>query len=439
MNAIEIITKKRDGERLAPEEIAFFVREFTTGAIPDYQAAAWLMAVVLRGMDFDETAALTEAIVRSGSVLDLSAIAPFIVDKHSTGGVGDKTTLVVAPLVSACGLPVAKMSGRALGFTGGTLDKLESIPGFRSDLTKEQFLAQVREHGIVVAGQSADLAPADGKLYALRDVTATVEAIPLIASSIMSKKIASGANGIVLDVKVGRGAFMHSEENAVRLADTMVSIGKSLGRRITAVLSGMDQPLGNAVGNGIEVLEALDTLKGEGPEDFRLHCLTIASEMLRLGRPDLSPVEAMQLLDGALRSGAALKKFREFVSAQGGDTSALDRPGGLPVAKYIATVPADRSGTVASIDAMEIGLTAAMLGAGRTKKGDRIDYAVGIVLHRKVGGAVEVGSPLFTVHANDALHLEEARERVQRAIVLSAVPVQPPALIRRIIRDSDPG
>lgn len=437
MRVVDIIAKKRDGEKLTAAEITEFVQGYVGGAIPDYQASAWLMAVFLRGMDFDETAALTQAIVCSGSILDLSGIAPFVVDKHSTGGVGDKTTLVVAPLVAACGVPVAKMSGRALGFTGGTLDKLESIPGFRSDLTTQQFLAQVREHGIVVAGQSADLTPADGKLYALRDVTATVDSFPLIASSIMSKKIASGANGIVLDVKVGRGAFMRTDADAEMLAQTMLQIGRSLGRRVTAVLSDMSQPLGLAVGNALELREALDTLRGEGPTDFVAHCQTIATEMLLLAGRAACASEAARLLAQALASRKALRKFQELVSAQGGDVTVVQKPELLPSARLIEPLLAARTGYVSAIDAMEVGLTAALLGAGRSRKGETVDHAVGVVMHRKVGDAVTSGEAVLTIHANHEDHLTEARARLLAAVTIADERAEPPPLVHRVIRDTD--
>ena len=437
MNPIEIIARKRDGKALTAEEINDFIMGFVRGDVPDYQMSAWLMAVVLRGMTYEEAAAVTLTIVDSGVRLDLSGIAPFIVDKHSTGGVGDKTTLVVAPLVAACGLPVAKMSGRALDFTGGTLDKLESIPGFRSDLTTDEFLAQVRNIGIVVAGQSKDLAPADGKLYALRDVTATVHSMPLIAASIMSKKIASGANGIVLDVKVGRGAFMETEEAALELAETMVRIGRSVGRRVTAVLSDMNQPLGNAVGNALEVLEAVDTLKGAGPQDFLQHCLTIAGQMLLLAGRASSPEESETILRGAIDSGEGFAKLKEMVAAQGGDTACLDDPSRLPQAEFIQPLAAPQTGYISEIDAREVGLTAGVLGAGRQKKGDPVDYAVGIVFRRKVGDYVNSGEPLVTVHANSEEKLRLAQLRLRGAIRFSDSPPQPYPLTHRILRDEE--
>lgn len=434
MRATDIIARKRDGMALNAEEIDFFVQGFTQDTIPDYQVAAWLMAIFLRGMDRQETIDLTMSMVRSGDQLDLQDIAPFVADKHSTGGVGDKTTLVVAPLVAAAGVYVGKMSGRGLGFTGGTLDKLESIPGYRSDLTVDEFRAQLASHGIVVTGQSADLAPADGKLYALRDVTATVASLPLIASSIMSKKIAAGANGIVLDVKVGQGAFMETESEAQALASLMVGIGKEMGRRVCAVISDMDQPLGNAVGNAIELREALDTLHDRGPADFRQHCLTIASQMLLTAGRAEHEAEARAQLERLLQNGQALDRFRDWIAAQGGDLAYVDDPTQLPTARIVREVSASRSGYVSSLNAREVGLTAMLLGGGRAKKGDRIDHAVGVVLHAKIGDFVEEGQTLLTIHADDEAKLAGARQRLVSAFEWSEDPVSPPSLLHQIIR-----
>ncbi len=433
MRAVDIIAKKRDGKPLSREEIEFFVRGFTTGEIPDYQAAAWLMSVALRGMDARETADLTWAMAHSGETLDLSSVAPFVVDKHSTGGVGDKTTLVVAPLVSAAGVPVGKMSGRGLGFSGGTLDKLESIPGFRADLSVAEFLTQLRQVGIVVAGQTADLAPADGKFYALRDVTSTVESIPLIASSVMSKKIAGGANGIVLDVKVGLGAFMRTEEDAVALAQTMVAIGEQVGRRVVVIISDMNQPLGRAVGNALEVREAIETLKGQGPADFWLLCRTVAAQMLLLAGRCQTQEESLSLLEETVRSGAALQRFRDLIQAQGGDPRVIEHPEIMPQARLVQEVRAFRPGYVETIDAMEVGLTVALLGAGRARKGEPVDHAVGLILAVKVGDRVEEGQLLCTIHANDEARLAQAERRLQDAFFFSPQPVTPPPLIHRII------
>ena len=433
MRAVDIITHKRDGITLSAEEIDFVVQGFASGTIPDYQVAAWLMAIVLKGMDRQETIDLTKAMVRSGEQLNLEDVAAFVADKHSTGGVGDKTTLVVAPLVAAAGVSVGKMSGRGLGFTGGTLDKLESIPGFRAELEIDEFRSQLKEIGIVVIGQSAELAPADGKFYALRDVTATVDSLPLIASSIMSKKIAAGANGIALDVKVGHGAFMKTQDDALKLANLMVDIGENLGRKVRAVISDMNQPLGFAVGNALELKEALDTLHGSGPADFRRHCLTVASQMLLLAGQANDPGEARGRLEEVLNSGQAWIKFREWIAAQGGDLAYVDDPARLPSARYVEEVKALHSAYVKDIDAQEVGLTSMLLGGGRAKKGDKIDHAVGVVLHTKIGDSVQEGQPLLTVHANDEGKLWGAQQRLLAAYDWSDDPVEPPPLLHEIV------
>ncbi len=415
MRAVDIIIKKRDRGELTREEIRFFVQGFVDGSIPDYQAAAWAMAVLLNGMTPQETTELTLAMAESGQVLDLSDIVDIVVDKHSSGGVGDKTTLVVLPMVAACGLPAGKMSGRGLGFTGGTLDKMESIPGYRCDLTTDEFRRQLAEVGIVLTGQSLDLAPADGKLYALRDVTGTVPSIPLIASSIMSKKIAAGAHAIVLDVKTGLGAFMQTLDEARELARLMMDIGKLAGRETVALLSDMNQPLGQAVGNALEVIEAIETLQGGGPADFRAHCLHVAAHMLVLGRRADSLDEAREMAARTLDDGSALDKFRTLVRAQGGDPAYVDDPSRFPRARLVETVPAPRSGYLSQIHAREVGNAAVLLGAGRAKKGDPVDHTVGFLIHHKVGDYVEAGQPLFTIHANDQASREEARARVLAA------------------------
>jgi pyrimidine-nucleoside phosphorylase len=433
MQTVDIIAKKRDGLELTSEELKFIVDGYTRGDIPDYQASAWCMAVFLRGMTEAEVTALTLHMARSGDVLDLHGIAPFVVDKHSTGGVGDKTTLVVAPLVACQNLPVGKMSGRGLGFSGGTVDKLEAIKGFKTGLTTAEFMNMLAQHGLALAGQSADLAPADGKFYALRDVTATVESLPLIAASIMSKKIASGADAILLDVKVGRGAFMETEAEAEALADLMVKIGQGVGRRVAAVIADMNQPLGNAVGNALEVKEAIAALRGGGPADFREHCLTVAGKMVELGgkAPNFEAAKAM--LARALDDGTAWTKFVEWITAQGGDRAVIEHPDLLPQAPLVETAPAPRSGFIAAIDAAEVGKTGVILGGGRTKKGDPIDYSVGIVHHAKVGDRVAQGDPLLTIHANHADILAIARERLLAAISWSETAVTPPVHIRKII------
>jgi pyrimidine-nucleoside phosphorylase len=434
MRTVDIIAKKRDGGELSAAEIDFFIQGFVRDGIPDYQAAAWLMAVYLQGMSRQETIDLTMAMARSGQMLDLEEIAPLVVDKHSTGGVGDKTTLAVAPLVAATGLPVGKMTGRGLGHTTGTVDKLESIPGFNATLNTTVFLDTLAQHGIAVTGQTPDLAPADGKLYALRDVTATVSCLPLIASSIMSKKIASGANAIVLDVKVGRGAFMKTKEEATALARLMVEIGQGVGRRVRAVLADMNQPLGRAVGNALELKEALDTLHGHGPHEFLEHCLNVAGQMLILGGKAQDAEEARAILLEALHSGRALAKFKEWIVAQGGDVAAVDDPSRLPQAAIVQDVLAPRTGYVAGIDAMEVGLTAMLLGAGRARKGDPIDHAVGVVLRVKAGDYVERNEPLLTIHANDADRLAQAQEKLLAAYTWSEEPVQAPPLLYEIIQ-----
>ena len=425
MRAVDIIIKKRDGKELTRDEIRFFVAGFTRGTVTDYQASAWAMAVLLKGMTDRETTQLTLAMADSGEKLDLSGVVDLALDKHSTGGVGDKTTLVVEPLVAACGLRVGKMSGRGLGFSGGTLDKMESIPGFRTDLTKEEFLRQLKEVGLVLTGQTSDLAPADGKLYALRDVTGTVPAPPLIASSVMSKKLAAGANRIVLDVKVGTGAFMKTQEEARSLAKLMVKIARLAGRKAVALLSDMNQPLGHAVGNALEVKEAIETLHGGGPTDFRQHAIEVASQLLLLGEAEKTLSAARKRAGVALKDGSAFERFRALVSAQGGDVRYVDDPSLLPRAKFVEEVPAPRSGYLKWVDARQIGEASVALGAGRAKKGDPIDHAVGIVVLHKVGDRVAKGAPLFTLHANDQTKLEATRAQVLAAHQWSAKKVKP--------------
>ena len=433
MHAINIITKKRDGVEISREEIEFFIQGYTRGEIPDYQAAAWLMAVYLQGMTDREMHDLTLAMAHSGDVLDLKDIAPLVVDKHSTGGVGDKVSLVVAPLVAACGLPVAKMTGRGLGFSGGTVDKLESIPGYRTDLSEAELRAQLSEIGIVLTGQTADLAPADLKLYTLRDVTATVESIPLIVGSIMSKKIAAGADAIVLDVKMGNGAFMKTLEDAEILAEAMVLMGTRVGRRTVALISDMNQPLGWAVGNALEVQEAINTLHEGGPADFREHCLVVAAEMLMLGNKATDANAALTLALETLASGAAWHKFKDMVEAQDGDVRYVDEPERLPKARLIEPVPAPRSGYLANVNAAEVGKAVVDLGGGREEIGDPIDHSVGVIVHYKVGDLVQKDTPLFTIHANDEAKLVAARERVLTAHTFSDIPVHRlPLFYRRI-------
>jgi len=425
MRPVDIIIKKRDKKALTREEIRFFVRGISTGRIPDYQVSAWAMAVLLNGMTPRETANLTLAMAQTGEVLDMHDVVDIAVDKHSTGGVGDKTTLVVLPVVAACGLPAGKMSGRGLGFSGGTLDKMESIPGYCCDLTTEEFVDQLKRIGIVLSGQSKDLAPADGRLYALRDVTGTVQSIPLIASSVMSKKIAAGAHAIVLDVKVGQGAFMETLSDARELADLMVQIGQLAGREVVALLSDMNQPLGNAVGNALEVIEAIDTLRGGGPEDFREHCLHVAAHMLVLGKRASDLNEGRQLAEWALIEDRAIEKFRTLVATQGGDVAYVDDPDKLAKAKFIEVVESPQNGYLEQVQARIVGEASVALGAGRTKKGDPIDHAVGFVIHHKVGDKIEKGEPLFTIHANDEKLLLEARKAVLAAHRWDDIPVLP--------------
>ncbi len=400
MRMVDIITKKQNGEELTTEEIQFFIKGYTDGSIPDYQASALAMAIYFQDMTDRERADLTMAMVNSGETIDLSAIEGIKVDKHSTGGVGDTTTLVLAPLVAALDVPVAKMSGRGLGHTGGTIDKLEAIKGFHVELSKDEFIKLVNRDKVAVIGQSGNLTPADKKLYALRDVTGTVNSIPLIASSIMSKKIAAGADAIVLDVKTGAGAFMKTDEDAVNLAKAMVRIGNNVGRQTMAVISDMSQPLGFAIGNALEVKEAIDTLKGEGPEDLTELVLTLGSQMVVLAKKAETLDEAREKLIDVMKNGKALQKFKDFLQNQGGDSSVADNPEKLPQAAYKIDVPAKEAGVVSEIVADQIGVAAMLLGAGRATKEDKIDLAVGIMLRKKVGDAVEKGEPLVTLYAN---------------------------------------
>ena len=433
MRMVDVIAKKRDGMSLSDEEIRFFVNGITDGSIPDYHASALLMSVFFRDMDERERATLTLAMVDSGDRIDLSGIEGVLVDKHSTGGVGDTTTLILGPLVAACGVPVAKMSGRGLGHTGGTLDKLESIEGFHIELTEEEFKEQVNRLKLAVIGQSGNLTPADKKLYALRDVTATVDSIPLIASSIMSKKIAAGADAIVLDVKTGEGAFMKTEEDSRRLAEAMVGIGRSVGRRTLAVISDMSQPLGFAVGNSLEVKEAIATLKGEGPEDLTRLCVELGSRMVVAGGKADSLEEGARMIHEVLGDGSALGLFRSFIEAQGGDPEVVDHPDRLPSANEVIQVDAKRDGYIQSIGADDIGLAAMHLGAGRATKDEAIDLGVGIVLKKKVGDPVRKGEPLAEVHSNGR-GTDTAISMIREHITIGEEPVTPPALIRGDIR-----
>jgi len=401
MRAVDFIQQKRDGKEHSAQEIQEWIERYCKGEIPDYQMSAWTMAVYFNGMTNKEVAALTLAMAKSGDQVDLSAIQGVKVDKHSTGGVGDKTSLIIAPIVAAVGVPVAKMSGRGLGHTGGTIDKLESITGFHTELTQKQFVEQVNSIGVSLIGQSGDLAPADKKMYALRDVTATVESIPLISSSIMSKKIAAGADAIVLDVKTGNGAFMKSLEDSIKLAQAMVTIGTETGRETAAIISDMDQPLGFAIGNALEIAEVIATLKGDGPEDLTELCLTLAAQLVVLGKKAQDVQEARALVGEALRNGSALDKLRQLITAQGGDDTVIDDPQRLPQAPYTYEVTSgERAGFVSSIAAEQLGLAAMKLGAGRSTKDESIDHAVGIVLRKKVGQQVAAQDVLATLYCN---------------------------------------
>jgi len=428
MRMVDLIEKKRDGNEFTTDEINFIIQGYTNGSIPDYQMSALTMAIFFKGMTDRERADLTMAMVRSGDQIDLSAIEGIKVDKHSTGGVGDTTTLVLGPLVAAVGVPVAKMSGRGLGHTGGTIDKLESVSGFHVEIENEKFIELVNQNKIAVIGQSGNLTPADKKLYALRDVTATVDSIPLIASSIMSKKIAAGADAIVLDVKTGAGAFMKTLDDSRDLANAMVRIGNHVGRKTMAVISDMSQPLGYAIGNALEVKEAIDTLIGKGPDDLTELCLTLGSHMVYLAKKASSLSEARELLEKAMQDGSALEKFKVFLESQGGDASIVDDPSKLPQAKYIVELKAKEAGFVSEIVADQIGTAAMLLGAGRATKESTIDLAVGLVLRKKVGDQVQAGEPLVLIYSNFE-NVTEVKEKLLESIKISPEKVKPPTLI----------
>ncbi|HJV46458.1 MAG TPA: pyrimidine-nucleoside phosphorylase [Bacillota bacterium] len=433
MRMVDLIKKKRDGHELSLSELNFIIENYTNGSIPDYQMAAWAMAIYFQGMNSREIADLTWAMVKSGDEVDLSAIIGVKVDKHSTGGVGDTTTLILGPLVAAAGVPVAKMSGRGLGHTGGTIDKLESIPGFQTRLSKENFIENVNRIKLAVVGQSGNLAPADKLLYGLRDVTATVDSIPLIASSIMSKKIASGADAICLDVKTGDGAFMKTLEGATELAKTMVDIGAQVGRKTIAVISDMNQPLGYAVGNALEVEEAIATLRGRGPEDLTELCLVLGAHMTVLAGKEPDYDTAYKRLRHILKTGAACEKLKEFITAQGGDPRVVDDPQLLPQASYKIEVKANDSGFVSSIKAEQIGNIAMTLGAGRKTKEDTIHLAVGVLLCKKVGDSVQVGETIAVLYATDLRQIEELRKAMIGAYEITAEKVNPLPLIYQVI------
>ncbi|MCM3215478.1 pyrimidine-nucleoside phosphorylase [Niallia taxi] len=432
MRMVDLIEKKRDGRELTEEEISFIINGYTDGTIPDYQISAFTMAVFFQGMTEKERADLTMAMVHSGDVIDLSAIEGIKVDKHSTGGVGDTTTLVLGPLVAAVGVPVAKMSGRGLGHTGGTIDKLEAVKGFHVEIDKEEFIKLVNKNKVAVIGQSGNLTPADKKLYALRDVTATVNSIPLIASSIMSKKIAAGADAICLDVKTGAGAFMKSLDDSRELAEAMVRIGNNVGRKTMAIISDMSQPLGYAIGNALEVKEAIDTLKGQGPKDLSELCLTLGSQMVYLAEKADSIEAARELLEEAIKSGKALETFKLFLESQGGDASVVDHPERLPQAPFKLELPAKVSGYVAEITADSIGTAAMILGAGRATKESEIDLSVGLVLNKKIGDKVEAGESLVTIYSNTE-NIDDVKQRLYEHIKVIDKKVDAPELIYEVI------
>lgn len=418
MRFYDLIIKKKDGQELTQEEISFMIKEYCEDRIPDYQMSAMLMAIYFQGMDINEIKYLTMSMVNSGKIIDLSSISGIKVDKHSTGGVGDTTTLALAPMVAAAGVPVAKMSGRGLGHTGGTIDKLESIEGFKTELSLNKFIDIVKKVGASIISPTSDLAPADKKLYALRDVTGTIDSIPLIVSSIMSKKLAAGADAIVLDVTTGSGAFMQEYKDALKLGKIMVDIGLELGKETVAVVSNMDEPLGFAIGNSLEIKEAIDVLKDKGPEDLRNLCLVLGAHMLKLGGAVKSYKEGKNRLEGILKEGAAFNKFKEMITAQGGNPEVIDRPELLPLAKHCNKIKADISGYIQKIDSRLIGESAMLLGAGREKKESEIDLSVGIVLKKKVGSKVNINEDLAEVHYNDLKKLKEAKNKLFSSFVI---------------------
>ncbi|MDE6388877.1 MAG: pyrimidine-nucleoside phosphorylase [Lachnospiraceae bacterium] len=433
MRMYDLIMKKRGGESLSKEEIEYMITEYTADRIPDYQMSAMMMAIYFQGMSAQETSALTMAMAHSGDMMDLSEITGTKVDKHSTGGVGDKTSIALTPMVAACGVKIAKMSGRGLGHTGGTIDKLESFAGFTTGITAEHFVRQVNEIGVSIMGQTADIAPADKKLYALRDVTATVDNMSLIASSIMSKKLASGADAIVLDVKTGSGAFMKDEKDSFALAQEMVTLGNMAGRKTIAVVSDMDQPLGRAVGNALEVEEAIATLRGKGPEDFTELCMTLGTYMLIAGGAASDEQDARKKLHSVIEDGSALKKLADFVQAQGGDAKAVYDTTLLPKASVVEEIVSSKSGYVCRIDCEEIGICSLILGGGRETKDSMIDLSVGLVLNKKVGDYVTAGQSLATIYANDRDKLASAKERFGAAYHFTDQPVQGSGLIKGIL------
>ncbi|GGD00145.1 pyrimidine-nucleoside phosphorylase [Pontibacillus salipaludis] len=434
MRMYDIIAKKRDGQALTPEEITFFIEGYTNGDIPDYQASALCMAIFFQDMNDEERANMTMEMVKSGDTIDLSAIEGIKVDKHSTGGVGDTTTLILGPLVASLDVPVAKMSGRGLGHTGGTIDKLEAVPGFHVEIDKSEFIELVNKNKVSVIGQTGNLTPADKKLYGLRDVTATVNSIPLIASSIMSKKIAAGADAIVLDVKTGAGAFMKSLEDSKDLAEAMVAIGNRVGRNTMAVISDMSQPLGRAIGNALEVNEAIETLKGNGPEDLTELCLTLGSQMVVLAGKAATLNEAREKLQENMNNGKALEKFATFLQSQGGDERVVEDPSVMKEASYKVELEAKEAGFVSEIVADELGTAAMMLGAGRATKESEIDLAVGLYLNKKVGDYVEVGESLLTIHSNQE-DVEDVKQKLYENITITTNKVEAPTLIHDMVTE----
>lgn len=434
MNTVELITKKRNKLALTADEIEYLVNGYTSGDIPDYQMSAFLMAVYFNGMDKSETVALTQIMRDSGDVVDLSGIEGIKVDKHSTGGVGDKTTLIVGPIAAACGVPIAKMSGRGLGFTGGTIDKLEAIPGYRTSISEKEFMEQVNNKGISLIGQTGHIAPADKKIYALRDVTGTVENLSLITSSIMSKKLAAGSDAILLDVKCGSGAFMKTQEEAEKLASLMVEIGNADGKKTMAMITDMEQPLGNAIGNTLEVQEAIDILKNDGPEDITELCIALAGMMIYMGEKAASPEEGMQKAQRALEDGSALAKFRDLIEGQGGNPDIIDNYGLMPQPEFSAELKAWEDGFIVELDAMKIGLASQHTGAGRERKDDDIDMAAGIVLSKKMGDAVTCGELICTIYGNDVRKIEKALDEVTDSVKIGKNKPKQDKLIKKIIK-----
>jgi len=434
MRAYEVIMKKRDGKKLSTDEIEFMIREYTAGSIPDYQMAAFLMAVFIRGMDPGETTALTLAMLHSGDTIDLSAIGKKTVDKHSTGGVGDKTSLVLAPVVAASGIPIPMMSGRGLGHSGGTLDKLESIPGFRTDLTEKDFVIAVKKVGLAIIGQTRSLAPADKKIYALRDVTATVDSIPLICGSIMSKKLAAGPDAFVFDIKTGVGAFMSTMELAEALAHQMNAVAANMKKDVVTLITDMNQPLGRAVGNALEIRETIEALRGDIAPDLRELVLSLAQWMMVFGGAAKTPDEGRALAERNLTSGAGLDKFRQMVAQQGGNPKVADTPDILPKARYTEEIPSSRSGILSAANALEIGLCSVALGAGRESVDSVIDTAVGFIVNKKIGNRVAKGESLLTVHYNDRKKMDAIRDRLAKAFAVSEKSVTPPPMVYKTIR-----